>query len=344
MSRPVKVKILQTVKDFQQYAKKYGYRGYSRLKKDELKKLVSKPPPDYEAIKKKKDEERRQRGEYTLGELKRKAKENGLRGYSKLNKLQLQELLANPIALENMTVNRLRSIARERGLTGYSRLNRNALIQRLNPDKPVSYTVELEVTLQEINRDWSELKRVTISLTRAAAERYETHLQNPTDTTNVVAHDLFEKLDMLEWVENRESLSPLVRIVSITRGNAASSDFDHNNVEVTNAFAPQVFSHWTDSTEWDSSEFRPNRCMATVFLRKFKPILNRRRLKPNPILTYEGLWKLARPDDPVPDENSDWPLLRTDANVWLEKFRIPGLMIDIKCSMQVRSASGKPEH
>ena len=76
--------------------------------------------------------------------------------------------------------------------------------------------------------------------------------------------------------------------------------------------------------------------MATAFLRKFKPILNARRIKPNPLLTYEGLWKLARPNDPVPNENSDWPLTWTHAKVWLEKFRIPGLVIDIKGKVRCR--------
>ena len=51
----MKVRKLETVKDFREYAKNRGYRGYSRLKKDELGKLISKPPPDYEEAKMKKD-------------------------------------------------------------------------------------------------------------------------------------------------------------------------------------------------------------------------------------------------------------------------------------------------
>ena len=141
----------------------------------------------------------------------------------------------------------------------------------------------------------------------------------------------------MDWLSNRESMNPYVRIVSITSdGPPPPTDFDHDTVEVTDRSPSQVFSHWTDSTEWDSPEFRSGRCMATAFLRKFKPILNARRIKPNPLLTYKGLWKLARPSDPVPDENSDWPLTWTHAKVWLEKFRIPGLVIDIKGKVRCR--------
>ena len=60
--------------------------GYSRLEKEELRKLISKPPPDYKATEKRKNEERRQRGEYTRKELDTIAKNAGLRGYSKLTK------------------------------------------------------------------------------------------------------------------------------------------------------------------------------------------------------------------------------------------------------------------
>ena len=89
----MKVRIISTVKEFRQYAKKHGYRGYSRLKKEELRELISKPPPDYKAIDKRKNEERRQRGEYTRKELDTIAKNAGLRGYSKLKKEDLIEKL-----------------------------------------------------------------------------------------------------------------------------------------------------------------------------------------------------------------------------------------------------------
>ena len=89
----MKVRIISTVKEFRQYAKKHGYRGYSRLKKEELRELISKPPPDYKAIDKRKNEERRQRGEYTRKELDTIAKNAGLRGYSKLKKDDLNEKL-----------------------------------------------------------------------------------------------------------------------------------------------------------------------------------------------------------------------------------------------------------
>ena len=90
----MKVRTISPVKEFQKYAKKKnGYRGYSRLKKEELRKLISKPPPDYKAIEKRKSEERRQRGEYTRKELDMIAKNAGLRGYSKLKKDDLNEKL-----------------------------------------------------------------------------------------------------------------------------------------------------------------------------------------------------------------------------------------------------------
>ena len=82
----MKFRIISTVKEFREYAKNNGYRGYSRLKKEELRKLISKPPSDYKAIEKRKNEERRQRGEYTRKELDTIAKNAGLRGYSKLKK------------------------------------------------------------------------------------------------------------------------------------------------------------------------------------------------------------------------------------------------------------------
>ena len=50
----MKVRIISTVKEFREYAKNNGYRGYSRLKKEELRKLISKPSPDYKAIEKRK--------------------------------------------------------------------------------------------------------------------------------------------------------------------------------------------------------------------------------------------------------------------------------------------------
>ena len=52
--KKVKVKVISTVKEFREFAKNNGYRGYSRLKKEELRKLISKPPPDYKAIEKRK--------------------------------------------------------------------------------------------------------------------------------------------------------------------------------------------------------------------------------------------------------------------------------------------------
>ena len=53
------VRIISTVKEFRQYAKKHGYRGYSRLEKKELRELISKPPPDYKAIDKKKKKKKK---------------------------------------------------------------------------------------------------------------------------------------------------------------------------------------------------------------------------------------------------------------------------------------------
>ena len=86
----MKVRKLETKKDLREYAKEQGYRGYSRLTKEELRELISKPPLYYEAAK---NEERRQRGEYTKKELNEIAKNAGLRGYSKLKKDDLIEKL-----------------------------------------------------------------------------------------------------------------------------------------------------------------------------------------------------------------------------------------------------------
>ena len=63
MTKKIQVRIISTVKEFREFAKNNGYRGYSRLKKEELRKLISKPPPDYKAIEERKNEERRQKEE-----------------------------------------------------------------------------------------------------------------------------------------------------------------------------------------------------------------------------------------------------------------------------------------
>ena len=52
-------------------------------------------------------------------------------------------------------------------------------------------------------------------------------------------------------------------------------------------------------------------------------------MKPNPHLTYEGLWKLARPDEKCPQRGKNWYMTWDDAVVWLTKWQIPGLAIDI---------------
>ncbi|XP_072021514.1 uncharacterized protein [Amphiura filiformis] len=57
--------LLLTAKQFRNYARNNGYRGYSRLKKEDLRELISKPPEDYKAKDEEKNEERRQRGDYT---------------------------------------------------------------------------------------------------------------------------------------------------------------------------------------------------------------------------------------------------------------------------------------
>ena len=209
-----------TLNELKRIAKEHGYRGYSRMKKSQIIDLLSEPP------------------QVTLRELKLRAKERGYRGYSKLTKLQLEELLANPNAFESMTAKRLRALARERGLIGYSRLNRNALIHLL--DSPEFYTIELEVTLQEGNRSFLELKRVHVKLGQSAAESYKNGLRVPKDSTVEIVQALFEKLDMMDWLSNRESMNPYVRIVSIT-SDGPPTDFDHDTVEVTDRSHSQVF-------------------------------------------------------------------------------------------------------
>ena len=101
----MKVRVISTVKEFREYAKNNGYRGYSRLRKEELRKLISKPPPYYKAIEKRKNEERRQRGEYTRKELDTIAKNAGLRGYSKLKKDDLNEKLRENYILSSDILN-----------------------------------------------------------------------------------------------------------------------------------------------------------------------------------------------------------------------------------------------
>ena len=58
---------------------------------EELRKLISKPPPDDNEIEKRKNEERRQRGEYTRKELDEIAENAGHRVYPKLKKDDLNE-------------------------------------------------------------------------------------------------------------------------------------------------------------------------------------------------------------------------------------------------------------
>ena len=244
-----------TLNELKRIAKEHGYRGYSRMKKSQIIDLLSEPPQVTLKELKLRARERGYRGYSKLTKLQLEellanpnafesmrlralARERGYRGYSKLTKLQPEELLANPNAFESMTAKRLRALARERGLRGYSRLNRNALIHLL--DSPGFYTIELEVTLQEGNRSFLELKRVHVKLGQSAAESYKNGLRVPKDSTVEIVQALFEKLDMMDWLSNRESMNPYVRIVSIT-SDGPPTDFDHNTVEVTDRSTSQVF-------------------------------------------------------------------------------------------------------
>ena len=228
-----------TLSELKKNTKEYGYKGYSRMKEgDGLIELLSGPPP------------------VKLRELKLMAKQRGLR-YSRMKKAQLERLLTSPtLPFRHMTGKRLRALARERGLN--SSRNRAALIRRLTGnrlDALISsgqlqtmhfYTVEIEITLQKTGerkrkniteeRKWFEAKSDRIKLVRTEAEEFK-KMKNPTDTTNEIAQSLFEKLDMLDWIENRESLAPLVRVVSITLDDD-TVNFDHGNVEATDGTAP----------------------------------------------------------------------------------------------------------
>ena len=82
-----------TIQGLRLQAKTRGYRRYSRLRRAELAQLLLHPPPDYEAIKERKNEERRRGGEYTKKELAKVAKNAGIREYYKLKKDDLEEKL-----------------------------------------------------------------------------------------------------------------------------------------------------------------------------------------------------------------------------------------------------------
>ena len=50
---------------------------------------------------------------------------------------------------------------------------------------------------------------------------------------------------------------------------------------------------------------------------------------PNPELTYNGLWALAKPDQLFPAEDEPWEACWNDAEVWLHCWHLPGIAINI---------------
>ena len=86
----------------------------------------------------------------------------------------------------------------------------------------------------------------------------------------------------------RRSLEIYISVESITPGETPE-DFNWESKKVA-LKQLTIHSKWLNSNTplWNSPEFRKNRSMLSAFLSKFKPILNARRMKENPIVTYEG--------------------------------------------------------
>lgn len=53
------------------------------------------------------------------------------------------------------------------------------------------------------------------------------------------------------------------------------------------------------------------------------------RRTPNPDLTYEGLWYLAKPGQPFLAEDEPWEACWNDEEVLLHHWHLPGIAINI---------------
>jgi hypothetical protein len=166
----------------------------------------------------------------------------GYINYSRLNRAQLQELIDGPLVFAHMPTWRLRQLARENGFVVSSRAKREELLRLFeDPDQLRLYAIVMDVELHDKNtRVWTETLRETLQLTPREANRYERELRNPMDATVPIVQELFETMDMSELLENRQSLDPFVRIVSLTPGDGPAENFDWDNRELSLG-APQVF-------------------------------------------------------------------------------------------------------
>lgn len=82
-------------------------------------------------------------------ELKRMCKERGIKGYSKLRKKELIDILGGEneeIGMERYTVKELKKMCKERGIKGYSKLRKKELIEILGE-------VEVEIEKEEVGEE-----------------------------------------------------------------------------------------------------------------------------------------------------------------------------------------------
>ena len=104
---------------------------------------------------------------------------------------------------------------------------------------------------------------------------------------------------------------------------------------------PKVFS-WVDlQLLWDNWDFRPNCCLLSAFLGRYKKRLEARRKTPNPVLTYEGLWSLAKPGQPFPAGDESWEACWNDTKVRLCCWHLPSIAIDIIGNVLEKISTGE---
>ena len=197
-----------------------------------------------------------------------------------------------------------------------------------------SYTLGFEVHWNCNGRTFTtytaDKHRTTIKLRPSDANYLLENLSVPTSVIDsVLLRNLLEKVELLEWIENKGYYVESMNILFLTKNENDDGEFEWSSLPVS-LRKSKIMSHWTNSEQlWDSPDFMPNRCMLSAFLGRFKHILESRRMTTHPDLTYEGLWRLAKPDQEFPLETEPWKLSLEDAKVWLKKWRIPSTVIDI---------------